>query len=190
LGATKQNGLKSVNFIHMNAFLVSPGIRFNDCLFSEPKHLGGWVSPRYAGIFVILVEDPNWAPKPYRALVFGEFGNNAREMLQPQDQIRLAGVSRAETLLVSVLPMPFSTTAQRAALCNELIWAYNPVCQANGATAAPSELARKLEELEKRHEEQTTHLHLLLANINKLFEPLPERPRRQIGFVPRPVTAA
>jgi hypothetical protein len=173
----------------MNSFLVPPGIRFNDCLFTEPKQLGGWVPPRCAGIFVILMGDPNWAPKPYQPLLFGEFGNNAREILPHHDRIRWAGASRPEALLVSVLPMPFSTTAQRTAVCNQLIWAYNPVCQANTTTAAPNELAHKLEELEKKHEEQTTHLRLLLASVNKVFEPLPERPRRQIGFLPPPVTA-
>jgi hypothetical protein len=173
----------------MNSFLGLPGIRFNDCLFTEPKPLGGWVPPRCAGIFVILMKDGNWAPKPYQALVFGEFGNNAREILSQRDRLRLAEASRAEALLISVLVMPFSTTTQRAAVCNQLIWAYNPVCQTSGMTAAGNELAYKLEELEKKHEEQTTHMHLLLASVNKLFEPLPERPRRHIGFLPPPVAA-
>jgi len=59
------------------------------------------------------------------------------------------------------------------------------VCQ---GTASPNqnELVRKLDELEKRHEEQTTQFRLVLANINRLFEPQPERPRRPIGFLPQP----
>jgi hypothetical protein len=170
----------------MNPLQVYSGIRFNDYIFSEPTHLGAWVAPRCGGVFVILASDPNWAPKPYQALLFGEFGNNAREILLPHDQVRLANATKAEHLLVSVLPMPFSTTTQRAAVCQQLAQAYNPSHQSNGTAPAPSELARKLEELEKRHEEQSTYMQLLLANANKLFDPPPaaERPRRQVGFLP------
>jgi hypothetical protein len=118
-----------------------------------------------------------------------EFGNNAPGLLPSRDQITLGDAGLAGSLLVSVLAMPFSTTAQRFSICNQLIWAYNPPCQTNASSNASSELARKLEALEKKHEEQSTHLQLLLANISKLFEPppLPERPRRQVGFLPSPI---
>jgi hypothetical protein len=49
-----------------------------------------------------------------------------------------------------------------------------------------NELAQKLDQLEKKHEEQTTQLHLLLANINRLFEPQAEPHRRSIGFLAKP----
>jgi hypothetical protein len=175
----------------MNSYLAPSGIRFNDYMFSEPKPLGGWVQPRCAGVFVLLMRDPNWAPLPLQTVLFGEFGNDSREILQPHDQALLAAVVRPETLLVSVLPMPFSTTAQRSAICKQLIWAYNPACQTNGNSASSSELVRKLEELEKKHEEQSTYMQLLLANVNKMFEPnQPERPKRQVGFLAPPVSAA
>jgi hypothetical protein len=87
---------------------------------------------------------------------------------------------------VSVLPMPFSTTSQRCALTSELIWAYNPPCQPEGSKTAPVDLVRKLDELEKRHHEQTAQVMLLLANVNRIFGPLPEPPRhRTIGFLPQ-----
>ena len=86
-------------------------------------------------------------------------------------------------LFISVLPMPFSSSAQRCDARNQLTWAYNPVCQSS-ATPSPSELVRKLDELEKRHEEQSTQFHMLLASLNRFFEPLPERARRPIGFLP------
>jgi len=44
--------------------------------------------------------------------------------------------------------MPYSTAAQRLALCNELIAAYNPVCQVNGPGSA--ELTRKVDLMEAR----------------------------------------
>ena len=48
-----------------------------------------------------------------------------------------------------------------------------------------NELVRKLDVLEKKHNEQTTQFQLLLASINRLFEPQPERPHRPIGFLPQ-----
>ena len=92
-----------------------------------------------------------------------------------------------ETLFVSALPMPFSTSAERAEVRNQLVWAYNPVWQASVGSAVHSELAFKLVELEKKHEEQTTQLRLLMASVTRLFEPQAEPKRyRTIGFTPPP----
>lgn len=162
--------------------MVGPGIRFNDCMFSEPAPLNHWTAPRFAGLFVILASDGNWAPRPFQPLCFGEFGNNVRGPLGI-GYVRLP--AHSGPLFISILPMPFSSSAQRCEVRNHLTWAYNPVCQGSAAPS-PNELARKLEELEKRHEEQTIQFRLLLANMNRFFEPLPERPRRQIGFLPQP----
>ena len=161
--------------------MVASGIRFNDFFFTEPRLLTEWTPPKYAGIFAILTLDPNWAPKPFQPLCFGEFGNDSRR----------AETTRSGHLFISVLPMPFSTTDQRSTARNQLIWAYSPLWQPKEASAAPGELARKLEQLEKKHEEQTEQFRLLLANINKLFEPPPSPParRRPIGFVPQSATA-
>jgi hypothetical protein len=164
----------------------APGIRFNDYIFSEPARLDGWVPPRCAGLFGILVADPNWAPKPFQSIYFGEFGNNAPTSAWLTDYQKIETVWRGKTLLVSVLPMPFSTTSQRCALQNELIWAYHPLCQEVGSKTPPVDLARKLEEIEKRHQEQTAQMMLLLANVNRAFEPQSEpAPRRSIGFRPQ-----
>jgi hypothetical protein len=166
----------------MSTYMVGPGIRFNDFVFSEPAPLTNWTAPKFAGLFVVLAGDTSWAPRPFQPLYFGEFGNNARNLLPP-DTIRLPLNGRP--LFISVLPLPFSSSAQRCEVCNQLAWAYNPVCQGSAAPN-PNELVRKLDELEKRHEEQTTQFRLLLANMNRLFEPQPERPRRPIGFLPQP----
>jgi hypothetical protein len=97
--------------------------------------------------------------------------------------------ANAGQLFIAVLPMPFSSSAQRCEVRNQLLWAYNPVYQ--GSTRHPeNELARKLDELEKRHEEQTTQFQLLLASINRLFEPQPVPPRRPIGFLPETADGA
>jgi hypothetical protein len=159
--------------------MVGPGIRFNDFLFSEPVPLRNWTPPKFAGLCVLLVRDTNWAPRQFQPLCFGEFGNNLR-IQWATDALRLPAF---ESLLVAVLPLPFSSSSQRYDIRNELVWAYNPVCQA--AAPAQSELVRKLDDLEKKHEEQTTQFRLLLASINRLFEPQPEPSRRPIGFLPQ-----
>ena len=167
----------------MNTYLLAAGIRFNEYLFSEPTRLVEWVPPKCAGICAILARDPNWAPKPLQPLCFWEFGNNS-------DLRRLARVANAQALFVSALAMPFSTSAQRSEVRNQLVWAYNPVCQGSAGSAADCELAYKLGELEKKHEEQTTQLRLILASINRLFEPQAEpRPHRAIGFLPQPAAS-
>jgi len=160
--------------------MVGPGIRFNDFMFSEPVPLSAWTPPKFAGLFVLLAGDSNWAPRPFQPLYFGEFGNNA--------PCRSAfGSSRVPVqggLFISVLPLPFSSSAQRLEARNQLVWAYNPVYQPAGAPP-PNELAHKLVELEKKHEEQSTQFRLLLASLNRFFEPLPEPAnRRPIGFQP------
>ena len=162
---------------------LTVGIRFNDCFFTQPTSLAEWRPSQYAGLFVILLRDTNWAPRPFQPLYFGELGNNAPTaplgdfacQFHPQGGVEL---------FVATLPMPFSTTAQRLALRNELLWAYNPVCQAQIPKTPPVDLARKVNELEKRHQEQSAQFGMLLASLNQFFQPLPETPRRPIGFLP------
>ena len=145
---------------------ASPGIRFNDCLFSQPVAVTGWTSPGYAGLFAVLVNDPNWAPKALQPLYFGEFGNNAPHPALALDLPRLVAAAKGRALLVAVLPLPFSTTVQRRELRDELVSAYNPECQIDGT------ILREL------------------ANVNQSFQPPPEPPRRRIGFMPHTEPAA
>jgi hypothetical protein len=163
------------------------GIRFNDCVFSEPTSLSHWTPPRCACLYALLIEDSNWAPRPYQPLYFGEFGNNAAAQLFEKARAFAARLLGKE-VFVSVLPMPFSTTAQRWILCSELVWAYNPPCSMPVAEAAPTELVRKLDELERRHQEETAELRLLFASAHASFEP--PRTRRRIGFYPASENAA
>jgi len=160
----------------MNPYLGLAGIRFNDYLFSEPRRLLNWTPPKCAGLCVILTRDPNWAPKPFQPLCFWEFGNNP-------DLRALTRMPNTEALFVSVLAMPFSTSGQRSEARSQLVWAYNPVWQVSGASPVQNELAHKLDELEKKHEEQTTQIRLLLASLNRLFEPPTQPQRRTIGFL-------
>ena len=163
----------------MSTYLVGPGIRFNDFVFSEPVALRNWTPPKFAGLFVVLIEDASWAPRPLQPLCFVEFGNNTRTPYGTGPN----AIPAIGPLFVSVLPLPFLSSAQRCAIRDQLVWSYNPVCQASVAAPAQHDLARKLDELEKKHEEQTTQFRLLLASINRLFEPQPVPPHRPIGFL-------
>src|SRR6266567_6521801 len=144
----------------MNLRVVPPGIRFNDYVFTEPQRVSDWLRPHYAGVVAILERDPNWAPKAFRPLCFEEFGNTPQIRL-PVNFRSMAEPSVAH-LFVAVLPLPFSGTAQRCSVRDQLVAAYNPAWQSNITLADPSELARKLDELEKKHDEQTTQVRLLL----------------------------
>jgi len=157
--------------------LMPPGVRFNDCLFSEPAPLPTWRQPGCAGIIAVLARNPQWSPKPLQPLYFGEFGNDAVP--------RTSWPANAgRDLLVSVLPMPYSTTAQRRALCDELIAAHNPAWQANGTMVSAPALARKVDELQARQLEQSQQILALLTHLGKLFEPAQGGPRKPIGFLP------
>jgi hypothetical protein len=155
--------------------LGSTGIRFNDCFFSEPVDLSAWTPPKYPGLFAILVTDPNWAPKAFQPLYFGEFSNNSPATALLQECMHVKAAAGGRNLLVAVLPMPFSTSQQRWALRDELIRAYNPVLQTGPATTPRPDLAYKLDELEKKHQEQ-------IHAINAGLDTQPAR-RRQFGFV-------
>jgi len=171
----------------MNSYLIPSGIRFNDYMFSEPRRLLEPGRPKCGGLLVILATDPSWAPKPFQPLCFREFGNNSQETLPDCTPMRLTRTG-LDSLFVSYLPMPFSSTEQRCAIRNQLVWAYNPVFQTSRYPAVQNELAYKLDELEKKHEDQTMQLRLLLTSINRLFEPQPAPPRRPIGFLTEPVS--
>jgi hypothetical protein len=167
----------------MSHSLVVPGIRFNDCVFGEPVRLADWLPPKCGGLFVVLARDPNWSPKPFQPLCFGEFGNNEREGISSDGWAPPVG--GVENLFVAALPLPFSTTAQRCAIRNDLVWAYNPPCQANSARTSVRELAHRLDALEVKQQEQNTQILLLLNHLNRFFEPQPSRPQRPIGFLPQ-----
>ncbi|HEY2016373.1 MAG TPA: hypothetical protein VGH38_22870 [Bryobacteraceae bacterium] len=167
----------------MHSQLIASGIRFNDCFFTEPVRLSDWTPPKFPGLFVILACDSNWAPRSFQPLFFGEFGNNSPYALKECEVAGLPGMTARRNLFVSMLAMPFSTGGQRTALRGELVSSYHPALQGTAAGSAPEELANRIDEMEKRHREQTAQVLLLLGNLNKQFEPQPVPQRRRIGFL-------
>jgi len=149
----------------MRSLTVLSGIRFSYYWFSEPVPAGTWREHGCAGVVAVLVRNPHWGPKPLQPLYFGESGN-------------LPSGARRHDLLVAELPMPYSTAAQRRTLCQQLTTAYSLVSTA--------ELARKVDELEAKQQEQSQQILSLLTYIGKLFEPQPVGPRKPIGFLAAP----
>ena len=116
------------------------GIRFNDCFFGEPVPFLNWTPPGCASLYAILATDPNWAPRPFQPLYFGEFGNKTSLTAVQREVANLVPAPRRETLFIAVLPLPFSTTGQRLIVRNELIWAYNPPCPVAAPAPPPHRL--------------------------------------------------
>lgn len=104
-----------------------------------------------------------------------------------QEATRSLKLAGGKTLYLSVLALPFSTTAQRWALCAELIRAYNPSYQPHDPMNRPTELVQRLNELEKKHHDQTAQLMWLRATAEQMLGALPER--RRIGFLPETAPA-
>jgi hypothetical protein len=130
---------------------------------------------------VILVRDAEWAPKPFRPICFGEFGNNAPAEAVMQVCAPVLSADARANACVSFLALPFTTTAQRWALCRELVSGYHPSGQT--PQPAPSDLVRRLEDLERRNQEQTAQLGFLRASAEQLLDSR-ATPRRRIGFLP------
>lgn len=148
----------------MPSYWFPPGIRFKDHLFTEPVPLSAWRSPQPVGIAVILTRNPEWGPKPLQPLYFGDCGD-------------LAAIPRRTDLLVAVLPMPGTSALERRALCGELLASCRPV--------SATDLARKVDALEARQQEQGEKILSLLSYIARFFEPQPVGPRNAIGFLTR-----
>ena len=148
------------------AYFVASGIRFNDCIFTQPVPFAECTFPRCPGLYVILAEDRDWGPKPFQPLYFGEFGNNAPAAVLLGEASHVARSAPGKPLYIAGLALPYSTTSQRWALCRELIRAYNPLCQVAEPHTPPGDLANQLD-----------------ARANEFFGAIPER-RRRIGFLP------
>jgi len=144
----------------MVSYCLTPGIRFNEYVFTEPAPLDGWTPPQFAGVYALLATDPNWAPKAYKPLYFGEFGNATPASAFFRDCPGPLKGARDHALFVALLPMPFSTTSQRWMICQQLVRAYHPQYQAEVELPGP----------QATFEGKTP-------------------PRRRIGFMPQTETA-
>ncbi len=134
----------------MVSYPLAPGIRFNDCLFSEPAPIEGWTPPQFAGLYAVLQADSNWAPKAFQPLYFGEFGNGTPAPAFFDDCGQLLKGAGKRTLFVALLPMPFSTTSQRWAIRHELVRAYHPLYQSDTGLPPGNHMALESKALPRR----------------------------------------
>src|SRR5262245_3010479 len=165
---------------------VSVGIRFGNYLFSHPVPLGPFSLPqRSAGLYVVMMLDPTWGPWHLQPLFFGEFGGQRQAWMSHTQQICCLRVAAGRTLYVALFAVPQHRGWQVSQIKKELIERYLPVANLESIDAA-TEIAYRLEVLEKRILNQDAMLMLALAAIGQMVQPLPEAKRKIIGFRPDP----
>jgi len=112
---------------------IQSGIRFGDLVFSEPTLLpdtclaGIFDQP---GLYVVLVHDSNWQPRPFRPLYFGESDGvwqRATGAHENCDSWRARG-GLFEPVYRALCPLPGWTRVQRQLAESALISAYQPPC--------------------------------------------------------------
>lgn len=175
----------------MNRFVLKPplGIRFGRYLFSEPVPLRGfWVPPRTAGLYVILVPDPTWLPRPFQPIFFGEFSPDRPNPVTYREYIAWFRAAAGRDLHVAVLDAQSGASGQLPLVKRELTHTYEPICDYQAQNEFVGDgVSRKLDLLEKKDYEHDALLRVVLAAVGRLLEPPPEPPRkRQIGFLPDP----
>jgi hypothetical protein len=118
-----------------------PGVSFNGqngsvFKFSEPSRFGSVPPLPASGLYVILVRDAGWSPRPFRPLYFGKSaGFDTRPTYSHENYetwCRAAG--GATNLFVSYRAMWCSTDAERQALETNLINYYKPECNKTSLT--------------------------------------------------------
>lgn len=113
--------------------LTNQGVMFGDRWFSAPAPLPGIAFPglrAQAGLYVVMVYDPQWGPRPFRPLYFGESDDIWNRCTAVHERFaawrRAAGPSAV--LYRALSPMPGATRAQRQAAESALIARYAPPC--------------------------------------------------------------
>jgi hypothetical protein len=161
------------------------GIRFGNYVFSPPAPLGRFsLPPRAEGLYVVMMPDPTWGPWHLQPLFFGEFGGQRQPWMSHTQQICCLKVAAGRSLYIAVCTVPRHRGWQVSQIKKELIEQYLPVSNLESIDAA-TEIAYRLDALEKRILEQDAVLKLALATIGQMVEPLPEPKRKIIGFQPR-----
>ncbi len=113
----------------------SSSIVFGDRQFSEPEVLpsgllGALGAFDHAGLYVVLVRDSGWRPRPFRPVYFGESDGIWRRSTAIHEKwpawVRHADMSRI--LYRALHAMPSSTRAERQAAESALIMEYKTPC--------------------------------------------------------------
>lgn len=117
----------------MTTGIAGTGIRFGGYNFSEPQLLPVASSRGlldWPGLYVILMRDGRWTPRPFQPLYFGESDSawsraNADHENYPSWRARAGLIA---PLYRAVCMMPGQTRSERQAAESILISTYNPPC--------------------------------------------------------------
>jgi len=160
------------------------GIRFGNCVFSEPVPLDRACLPvNSTGVYVILTPDPTWGPRHFQPLFFGEFAGGLHCSITTTELSLCYRAAAGKGLLISVLAMPGAHVGDVILLKRRLIQDYAPICNRNDDSAIAIEMARRLETLERMTSHQELVLKLALGALGQMAHPHPETKKRIVGFI-------
>jgi hypothetical protein len=104
------------------------GITYVDRRFSEPTFLHACVLPMLAGVYVILVYDAGYSPRPYRLLYVGE-SENLNERVSTNHEKYSAWCREAQNQMLYVAyHLTGMNRVERYTLEAAVIREYNPPC--------------------------------------------------------------
>jgi hypothetical protein len=164
-------------------FRAAVGIRFADCVFSEPVPIGRQGVPVHsAGIYVILIHDPTWGPRQFQPVFFSEFGPSHHSSVGPADVMGWHRVAAGRGLYVAVHSVAPAEAHELPVLTRELVASYRPLCNRESAEEITSDTKRRVEVLEKKTQEQEALLRLAIAVIGQTPQTASESKKRPVGF--------
>jgi hypothetical protein len=162
------------------------GIRFADYVFGEPVPFGIYSAPPHmTGLYAVLVPDPTWRPRQFQPIFFGVFDGRRECQLSTAEHTACLRIAAGKGLYIAMynLPPVYGLT-ESDRMRRELIQVYSPICNRESMDAHSSELAFKLDALEKKNQEHEMLMKVLLAAVGHLVQPPQEIKRRTVGFQP------
>lgn len=106
------------------------GIRFDNCIFTEPVPFSMILPPVSSGVYAILVPDAVCRPRPFRAIYFGEADDFSQRVHGNHERFDdwMAEVREAAALYVAFCSTPLLKAQQRRWVEHDLIARYCPAC--------------------------------------------------------------
>ncbi len=107
--------------------------------FSEPMHFRSMIPPPPSpGVYVVLVRDAIWGPRPFKPIYFGKAASFSARVTTSHENYSdwCRAALGAGNLYVSLCWMSSSTDSQRSLLETSLINRYQPECNKMSRTAS------------------------------------------------------
>ena len=169
-----------MNRIHSRPLV---GIRFADYIFSNPASLDRFsLPPHSVGLYVILMPDSSWGPWHLQPLFFGEFGPDRQVHMSQAQQICCLKVAAGRSLYFALYAVPDQSGWAISEIKKELVVRYRPVSNLESLDRT-TDLAQRLDSLERKINEQDAVLKLALAALGQTVQlQQPEPKKRIVGF--------